>query len=498
MVISYVDCLIIFFYLLSIIFMGFRFAARQRTAKVFMVADQALPGWLIGFSIFASFTSNITLIGTTGKAYESNWSAFAFSLALPVVILLSNRFFVSFHRKKGHFSAYTHLEERFGTWAGAYGAFFYVVMQIVRMGVIMYLIALALSPLFYINEYTLIIVTGVVVMTYTYLGGIEAVIWTDFIQGAILVGGVVLSVAYLLFNLPQGFEQFFQVAQAHNKLSMGGWIPSFTKESFWLMFLLGLTVYLQDFSINQTYVQRYIAAESDQAAKRGLWLNFWIYLPFMFLIFLLGTLLFVFYNTQPDLMEFEGVYGLKTDSIFPHFIAHHLPTGIRGLLIACILSGAMSSIDSSLNGISTVFYMNFYKNYINKSPNEAQSLKVLHLTSVVCGLLGIGIAISMMHVKSIWDAWYIISTAVGGAVFGLFLLGFISSKATKRSAIIATCVGILLFIWMSLSPNIKELPSFLKYPFHSFFAASLGTCAIITIGHLYACRNAKKKKEEEL
>lgn len=486
MTLSTIDFYVIFVYLMSVLAIGFYFSSKNDHPNIFMVADRSLPGWLLGFSIFATQISNITLIGTTGRAFSANWAPLAMEIALPLAIFITCKYFIPFHRKNNSVSAYAHLGERFGPWATMYGVLSYVLTQTFRMATIMYLISLALTSILNVNQYNIILITGVVVIAYTYSGGIKAVIWTDFLQGIVLLGGVLVSIVYILFKMPEGVSRVFQIANEHDKFSLGSLSFTFSEPGFWLMIFLGLTMYLQDFGINQSYVQRYISAKSDKEAKNSLWFTLLLIVPLMIFIFFLGTSLFSFYKAQPELSLAEGVFSMKVDSIYPHFIASHLPQGLRGILLAAILAAAMSSIDSSLNGIATLFYSDIYLKYLNRHPGREKGMRILHRTSIIGGIVAVGIALSMTKIKSIWDVWFTVSTVLGGAVLGLFLLGMISKRVNNVSAIIGVSLGVFSIAWMTFSPKMTFLPSVLVNPFHGLMTGILGTLVIVLCGLVWS------------
>lgn len=482
---SILDMFIIGFYLLGVLLIGYFFSLRNKDPEEFMVAKRSLPGWLLGFSIFATQISNITLIGTTGKAFGENWATLAMDIALPIAIVVSCKYFIPFHRKNKSVSAYTHLEKRFGPWATIYAVISYMVVQTFRMSTIMYLVSLSFASVFDFNQIGIILVTGFVVIAYTYVGGIEAVIWTDFWQGIILVGGVIVSLGYILLNMPEGPSQMFAIASEHNKFSLGSISLKFSEPGFWVMFFLGLTMYLQDFGISQTYVQRYMAAKSDTEAARSLWMTLVLTVPLIVFILLLGLGLFAFYTAQPELSATEGVFSMKMDHVYPHFIATHLPFGVKGLILAAILASAMSSVDSSLNAISALFFTNFYLRYKNKHPGRVKSMKILHRVSIVSGILAIGIAVSMMRIKSIWDVWLTTSTILTGAVFGIFILGFVSKRVNNSGAIVGSILGVVTVVWMTFSHKVDFLPTALVNPFHGLMTGVIGTLVVIGGGLLY-------------
>lgn len=159
-----------------------------------------MPGWLVGMSIFATFVSSISFLGLPGKAYQSDWNAFVFSLSIPVASIVAARFFVPLYRSVNSVSAYKYLEIRFGYWARAYASICYLLTQIIRTGAILYLLALPLNAMLGWDIGRIIIITGISVILYSMLGGISAVIWTDAVQGFILIAGAGLRLDIDFFH----------------------------------------------------------------------------------------------------------------------------------------------------------------------------------------------------------------------------------------------------------------------------------------------------------
>jgi SSS family solute:Na+ symporter len=176
---------------------------------------------VVGMSIFATFVSSISFLALPGKAYMTNWNAFVFSLSIPFASILAVKFFVPLYRGIGSISAYNYLEIRFGTWARIYASACYMLTQLMRTGAILLLLALPLNALFGWDVKTIIIVTGIAVTVYSMLGGIQAVIWTDAIQGIILITGAIVCAVILTFSMPEGPGQIFEIAAANHKFSLG-------------------------------------------------------------------------------------------------------------------------------------------------------------------------------------------------------------------------------------------------------------------------------------
>lgn len=450
-----VDVIVLVLYLTGVVGFGCWFVRKSRSTDEFMAAGRSLPGWAVGLSIFGTYVSSISFLANPGKSYDGNWNPFVFGLSLPIAAWIAVRFFVPFYRREGQISAYNHLEDRFGPWARTYAVVCYLLMQLARMGTIMYLVALALAPLTGWSVPAIIVATGVLVTVYTLLGGIEAVIWTDVVQSLVLTAGAVLCVGLILDGMPDGPGQVFVIASEHGKLSLGSFGASLAEPTFWVVLVYGLVMNLQNFGIDQSYIQRYITAKSDRDAARSVWLGALLYLPISALLFFIGTALFAFYTAQPDLLPASVNATEKPDTVFPHFIVTQLPTGVTGLLIASVFAAAMSSVDSSLNCSATLFLQDIYKRYLRPASEvgERESMRVLYLTTLVWGGVGTGAALAMMHVKSALDAWWQLAGIFSGGMLGLFLMGQISRRAKKPAAATGVIVGVLVIVWMVFSPS---------------------------------------------
>ncbi len=476
------DGIVIFAYLAGVMLLGCWFVRKSRSTEEFMAAGRSLPGWAVGMSIFGTYVSSISFLANPGKSYDSDWNPFVFSLSLPLAAWIATKYFVPFYRRSGQISAYNHLEARFGPWARTYALVCYLLTQIARMGTILYLVALALSPLTGWSITTIILVTGVLVTIYTLLGGIEAVIWTDVIQSIVLTAGILVCIIQILIRMPEGPGQVFVIAAEHGKFGLGELGLSLTKSTFWVVLFYGLFINLNNFGIDQSYVQRYATAKTDRDAVRSVWLGGLLYLPVSALLFFIGTALFAFYTAQPELLPEAAAGGIKGDAVFPHFIVTQLPAGATGLLIAAVMAAAMSSVDSSLNCSATLILCDIYKRYIRPDADERRSMRVLYTTTLVWGLLGTGMALAMIQVQSALDAWWKLAGIFSGGMLGLFLLGIMSRSARNINAVIGVVFGVLVISWMAFFPQTSDAPAGWRSPFHSYLTIVFGTTTILIIG----------------
>ena len=344
-----IDIIVFILFTGGIVLFGCSFFNRKGSSDEFTSAGRSLPGWVVGMSIFATYVSSISYLGYPGKAFAGNWNAFVFSLSIPIASFFAARYFVPFYRNQHSVSAYSFLEERFGRWARVYASSFYLLTQVARMGSILYLLALPMNELLGWNIESIILFTTFAIVAYSMAGGIKAVIWTEAIQGIILIGGALLCLMLLLFEMPEGPMQTFRIAWEDDKFSLGSFGPSLSESTFWVCMIYGIFTNLQNYGIDQNYVQRYHTAKSMKEAKFSALFGGYLFIPVSAIFFLIGTGLYAFYQVNPERMP--DVMG--ADFVFPFFIVNELPVGLTGLLIASIFAAGMSTV---AGGFRTVEY----------------------------------------------------------------------------------------------------------------------------------------------
>jgi len=490
-----IDLIVFLIFTLGNVLFGASFYFRNKTSDQFTSGGGKIPSWVIGMSIFATFVSSISFLALPGKAYQSDWNAFVFSLTIPLASLLAIKFFIPLYRGIGSISAYTYLEKRFGVWARVYASICYMLTQLMRTGAILFLLALPLNALFGWNVSTIIIVTGIAVTAYSMLGGIQAVVWTDAIQGIILIVGALICMVLLFVGMPEGPVQVFEIGMQNSKFSLGSFGTSLSESTFWVVLIYGIFINLQNFGVDQNYVQRYMAANSDREAKFSALFGSFLYVPVSLFFFLIGTALYSYYTAQPELLP-ESLQNMAApDKVFPYFIVNGLPKGLTGVLIAAIFAAGMSTVSTSLNSTATIVLTDYYRRYFNPGADEKASMKVLYISSFIFGGLGIIIGLSLIGVESVLDAWWSLASIFSGGMLGLFLLGFISKRSRNIDAVIGVIIGVLIIIWMSLSPLYFTEGSTLAFrsPFHTNLTIVFGTLAIFLVGFLTVKFVAKKK-----
>ena len=485
-----IDIIIFLTYTIGIALFGSSFFKKSRTSSSFTLGNNDIPRWVVTMSIFATFVSSISYIALPGKAFQSNWNAFAFSLSLPIASVIAAKYFVPLYRKINSPSAYTFMEQRFGPWARIYVSLCYLLTQFMRIGTILYLLALTLNAVTGWDLATIIVFTGLIVAIYSMLGGISAVLWTDAIQGVILIAGALACAAYILFSMPEGPGQVFTIAVENKKFGLGSFDMDLSKPTFWVVLVYGIFINIQNYGIDQNYVQRYMASKTEKDAKRSVLIGGLIYVPVSALFLFIGTALFAYYDSVASLpMELQDVS--KSDRVFPHFIVNVLPVGLSGLLVASIFAAGMSTISTSFNSSATVFLTDYYNKYFKKTASNKESLRVLYISSLIISVVGIAIAIAMINVKSALDAWWMLASVFSGGMLGLFLLAVFSKNKNVVGAIVGATIGLTLILWLSLSRVFLDEDA-LGYNFHTYLTIVFGTAAIFLVGFLISLFSSKK------
>ncbi len=476
-----IDLFVLAIYLAGIVGVGLWFGRKGLNPEKFMAAGRRVPGWAVGLSIFGTYVSSISFLALPGKAFATNWTAFVFSLSIPLTTWIAVKYFVPFYRRSGEVSAYQHLEHRFGPWARTYAVICYLLTQLARMGTILYLLALALAPLTGWSMVAIILCAGVLVIVYTLVGGMEAVIWTDVVQSIVFIVGALACVWILFLGMPKGPGQLFEIAAAHKKFSLGSFGADVSQMTFWVVLLNGIFINLQNFGIDQSYVQRYQTAKNDREAARSVWVGALLYLPISAVFFFIGTGLFAFYSARPELLSGVDAVG-KPDSVFPHFIVAQLPVGLTGLVIAGIFAAAQSTVSSSINCSATLILCDIYKRYVRPNATERESMRVLHFATLFVGMAGTAMALAMMQIRNALDAWWGLASIFSGGMLGLFLLGLLARRAGNRAAAIGVIAGVVMIAWMTFSPSWTGVAGNWRSPFHTLLIVVISTLTILIVG----------------
>ena len=484
-----IDIGILLAYCVVVVGMGIYYERKSRTAEQFMVAGRTIPTWAAGLAVMSTYTSSISYIATPGKAFDTNWHPFIFSLCIFPVTWVVCKYAVPYYRKTQLISVYSFLEDRLGAWGRAYAALAFVLYMIGRVAVILYLVGLLLSAFVPWGIGTVIIIMGIIIIAYTLLGGMEAVIWTDVLQSVIMTVGIVCCAVSLSISIFSGPNYLIHSALEADKFSLGSWDLSLSSRTVWVMIIYGITENLRNLLADQNYVQKYGSVSTERKAKRSIWIAMLIYIPLTAIFLYIGTALFAFYSPGGTKLT-EGI--TKGDQIFPYFIATEVPTGLKGLIIAAIIAAAMSTVDSALNCSATVMLLDFYKRYLNPNVGERASVLFLRLSTGVWGLLGTGAALLMIRAKSALDVWWEISGIFGGGILGLFILALLKIRLRLWQGLVSIGVSIAVISWATFARDLPASWKWAQCSLEGIIVGAVGTTAMMVIAILLSLVNGNK------
>jgi len=431
-------------YMLTLVGMGFFFSRREKNSEDFFVGGRRIPWWAAGMSIFGTQLSSIAFMAIPAKVYMTDWLYYTTLFCIVGVQPIVVYFYLPFFRRLNVTSAYEYLELRFNLIARLFGSLSFILYHCSRVLIVLFLPSLALSAVTGININICILVMGFLATLYTVLGGIEAVIWTDVLQVIVLVGAGLVSLGVIVTKCG-GFGEVFALGQSADKFRMVNMGWDWTAPVLWVVVIGNLFSNMMSYSADQAVIQRYLTTPDEKSAAKAIWTNAAVTIPVSTIWFLLGTALFAFYKLNPASLD----PTLKNDQIFPLFIAQQLPDGLVGVIIAGLFAAAMSTVDSSINSISTVITTDFYKRF-NPAVSDHRCLVSARILTVFFGLfitaMALWMAANQDMIKSLWDTATAILGLVMGGITGLFALGIFTRRANGLGALVGIVVSVIV-LW---------------------------------------------------
>ncbi|WP_339923728.1 sodium/solute symporter [uncultured Cyclobacterium sp.] len=467
-------------YLACMLGIGFYFSSRENTTTEYFLAGKRIPWWAAGLSIYGTQLSAITFMAIPVIVYATNWRLAVGSFMILAIVPLIIKFYLPFFKRLNITTAYEYLELRFDVRVRLLGSLTFIVFQLARMGVVLYLPAIAISSVTNMDIFLCIAIMGVFSTIYTVLGGIEAVIWTDVIQVVVLLGGALLSIFIAIANIDGGFSTVIDVGMQFHKFKLVDWSWDYTQLVFWVavvgFFFLNLIPYTSD----QVVIQRYLTVRDEKAAAKSLWTNGIITIPGIFLFFGLGTVLFVYYLTNP-----EKIGSANPEELLPYYIVAELPMGIAGLVIAGIFAASMSSLDSSMNSISTAYITDIHK-YLKPGLRDREYLKLAKTVTVIMGVFGTltAVWIAATEVGFIFDLFQKLVGMIGGCLAGVFILAIFSQRANAIGVIIGTLSGAGITFMVSRYTDVN-----------GYLYGAVGVLSCVVIGFVFSLMFPKSKSQ---
>ena len=453
-----IDLAIIVIYLAAVIGAGFYFARRQQSTKQYFVGGHNVPWWAISASIVATETSTVTFISVPGIAYAAKGDFRFLQIVfgyLVARVVISTVFMPAYFRRE-LVTVYELLSDRFGGAVKGLAASMFVVMRTIADGVRLLLTAFVLAAVF--KSLNLadsavsasIIGIGVVMIIFTLIGGIEAIVWIEVVQLLIYIGGAIAAAVILIQDIPGGFETALSLGRQYDKFRVLDFSFDLTKTyTFWSGVIGGAFLTMSTHGTDQYMVQRYLCTDRPRKAAAALLMSGLIVLMQFIGFLFIGVLLFAFY--KPFTLAAYATAGSAApfaapDQIFPGFITNHMPVGLAGLVVAAIFAAAMSS---SLNSIAATVTSDLYKPLKPGRPDR-HYLNVSRVITVIAGIIQIAVGVSMQHsARSALGTVLSVASLINGPILGVFLLGwFTRAKRTAALAGMAFGLATVLYVWL--------------------------------------------------
>jgi SSS family solute:Na+ symporter len=477
------DIAIIGFYLIALLAIGFHFSRRQKTTEKYFVAGRSVPWWAMGLSLLATIITSVTFIAYPGAAYAGDWSLLVPNLMFVGVLVLVGAVIVPFFRHSIAMSAYEYFGKRFDTGVRLYSSFAFAMGHFSKMGFVVYLLALTLSGMTGWSTSHFILIAGAVTILYTMVGGMEAVIWADVLQGFLLWAGILVSVGTLLCLPPGGPHAVLHEAWTHNKISLGSTSLNLAKPTIPVLALYGFFFYLQKYTADQTVVQRYLVARTDRDALRGVALGAGLCIPVWASFMLIGSLLWAFYRLTGEALPPSIT---KTDQVFPHFLVTHLAPGAAGLFIAAFFGAAIAMLASDMNCLSLICVEDFYRRF-RPAATDRQRLRVGKIIVAVAGAAAVLVALLLAQTEgSALSLYYTVTAIVAGGLAGLFMLAFLVPRASARSAQVGIILSLLVTTWATLTANGALNLGRWNFPWHEYLIGVVGHLVLFVSGCLFS------------
>lgn len=478
-------------YALLMVGMACFFIFKKKDENDYFRGGNRIPWYVAGMSIFATMLSSITFIAIPTQAYLQDWRYFVMAFFIIGMAPVAIYYYLPFFCRLGITSAYEYLEKRFNLGVRLFGSAAFVVFMVCRVAVVTLLPAIALNAVTGISIDACILICGILTMIYCSLGGLEAVIWSDFVQGIVLMGGAVSVLVLLILKTGapgEHFSTFWNVASTYNKNTMWDFRFILTQPVFWVVAVQGLISNLSSYTSDQCVIQRYIATPDENATKRSLWFNGCMSVFAQVVFYGIGMALFAFYHTHPEAMD---VTMPKGDSVLPIFMATEMPPWLAGLVIAAVFAATISTLSANLSSASTAVVTDFVKRFKPDIPGKAQ-IRCGQVCTYVVGIIGIMAALTLARMESsaLFDNFNKYIAMLTAGLTGLFFMGVFMPRIKG----IAAVLGLAANYFVCFSCEILHCDVF-GLKFHPFLLGGIGLVVCVAVAYVASFVIREKGKD---
>lgn len=480
---GWVDHLVVLILMLLLIGVGIYHSTRGKSSGDYFRGGQRIPWWAAGLSLFATGASAISLMAMPGKAFAENWiymsiSFFIVIIQIPLLLLV----YIPVARRLEISTANEYLERRFSLSVRMLGFLCFSLNQMLgRMASILLLPALAISAIFGMPMEYSILIMGVATTLFVTLGGLEAVIWTDVLQAVIMLIAVLICSAYALVALDIDIPVAVDLLGNLNKLQVFDFSINW-QEPVVIVLVLNTFVTVLGIIGDQNFIQRVQCTHDEKESRKAVYTQLAVAVPMNLVLFILGTLLFLFYATRAHTLS----PALKPDSIFPFFAAQNLPVGMAGFVVVALLAATISTVSSAMNSVANLGVEDVYRRFFSAA-SDKQCLRVGRYLTFGLGVFGTASALllaRMSSLQSIWDLFLMITGMVLAPITGIFVLGIFTRRANNFGAWVGTAASIAVNYYAKMYMDLHALV-YLVY----------GVFSCISIGYIASYLTPKSSRD---
>ncbi len=439
---GWVDHSVVAVLVLLLVGVGLYFSKKEKSSGDYFRGGNRIPWWAAGLSLFATGASAISLMAMPGKAFAENWiyfsgAIFIVMIQLPLLVWV----YIPVARRLNISTANEYLERRFSLPVRMLGfACFSLNQMLGRMAAILLLPALAISAIFGLPMEYSILIMGVVTTIFVTMGGLEAVIWTDVLQAVIMLVAVLLCAVYALISMDITLPVAADLLSNLDKLQMFDWRIDWQAPVVIVIFLNTFVSVLGMIG-DQNFIQRVQCTHDEKESRKAVYTQLAVAVPMNFVLFALGTLLFLFYVTRADTLS----PALKADGVFPFFAAQNLPAGMAGFVVVALLAATISTVSSAMNSVANLGVEDVYRRFFPKV-SDHQCLVFGRRLTLGLGIFGTVAALLLANtsgLQSIWDLFLMITGVVLAPITGIFVLGIFSRRVNTFGVWAGTAASVV-------------------------------------------------------
>jgi SSS family transporter len=445
MTVGPIDLGLLLAYMAGMVALGLWMGRGARDVSEYVVGGRDVPWWLILFSIVATETSTVTFLSIPGFAFDRNLTWLQIALGFLVGRFVVCALLLPPYFRGALFTAYEVLHHRFGGATQRTASALFIVTRTLADGLRLFLTAIVLQEMTGIALHWSVVAVGITTIVYTYVGGLRAVLWTDFVQFLIYIGGALVAFGVILNRLPGGWEQLWQMGSAAGKLRVLDLTLDWSEPyGLWAGLIGGIFITLGSHGVDQLMVQRYLSARGLPDARRALAVSGLVVTVQFALFLLIGVGLWCFYQLTPPAVPFD-----RPDRVFVRFILGELPVGVVGLLLGALFAAAMSTLSSSLNSCATVAATDLYFPLVKTEASPERQLQLVRLLTAVFGALQIAVGIAGQWLNASVVASILgIAAFTTGIVLGVFFLGMFTRRVGQQAALAGFAFGLAAMTWI--------------------------------------------------